>query len=149
MSVKFPKNITQYQGEHEINGYSFSIPTITAEDKAFVKAAKRNKGVKSGYSQPLDTLIGDVILNGNMARLLWALDIMGCFQEPYFAWYSSDTIKNIFQCLVQKENDLPDDLLDKLKLIGKGPQSLYYIDKELDAVNQAELDAAENEAEAA
>ena len=117
MGTKFPKNITQYRGDHEINGYSFSIPTITAEDKAFVKAAKRNKGIKSCDSKALHQLMGDVILNGNMARLLWALDVIGWFGEPYFAGVHCDTIPKIFQCLTQQNNDLPDDLLDKLKLI--------------------------------
>jgi len=31
---------------------------------------------------------------------------------------------------------------DKLKLIGDGPQSLYFIDKEIQAVNAAEIKAA-------
>ena len=29
-------------------------------------------------------------------------------------------------------------ILDKIKLIGKSPMALYYIDKEVDAVNTAE-----------
>ena len=32
-------------------------------------------------------------------------------------------------------------ILDKLKLIGDGPSSLYYIDKEIEAINAAEMAA--------
>ncbi len=37
----------------------------------------------------------------------------------------------------REEETLMRTILDKLKLIGDGPQSLYYIDKEIDAVNKA------------
>jgi ferritin len=32
-------------------------------------------------------------------------------------------------------------ILDKIRLIGNGPQSLYYIDKEVQAINAEELKA--------
>ena len=41
----------------------------------------------------------------------------------------------------REEENLMRTILDKIKLIGNGPMSLYYIDKELDAINQAELAA--------
>lgn len=59
---------------------------------------------------------------------------------------------NFLQWYVEEQREeeaLMRTILDKLKLIGNGPQSLYYIDKELDAVNQEELKAAEAEADAA
>ncbi len=39
----------------------------------------------------------------------------------------------------REEENLMRTILDKIKLIGDGPLSLYYIDKEIDAINQAEL----------
>lgn len=46
----------------------------------------------------------------------------------------------------REEETLMRNILDRIKLIGPGPQSLYYIDKEVEKINQAEL-AAEGEAE--
>ena len=47
----------------------------------------------------------------------------------------------------QKEEEaLMRTILDKIKLIGNGPQSLYYIDKEVEQINQETL-AAEGEAD--
>lgn len=48
----------------------------------------------------------------------------------------------------REEEDLMRTILDRLKLIGNGPQSLYYIDKEIDAINQAEIKAAAEEGQA-
>ena len=48
----------------------------------------------------------------------------------------------------REEESLMRDILDKINLIGGGPQSLYYIDKEIQAINKAELakEAAEGQA---
>ena len=59
------------------------------------------------------------------------------------------TTKNFLEWYVaeqREEEDLIRGILDKIKLIGKGSMSLYYIDKEIDKINQAEL-AAEGGAE--
>lgn len=45
----------------------------------------------------------------------------------------------------REEESLMRSILDKIKLIGDGPMSLYYIDKEIDAVNTAELNASGGE----
>jgi len=47
----------------------------------------------------------------------------------------------------QEEEALMRSILDTIKLIGSGPLSLYYIDKEIDKINAAELkaEAAEEE----
>ena len=61
------------------------------------------------------------------------------------------TTNNFLQWYImeqREEENLIRSLLDKIKLIGKGPMSLYYIDKEVEAINEAEL-AAEGEEEAA
>jgi ferritin len=39
----------------------------------------------------------------------------------------------------QEEEALMRTILDKIKLIGSGPQSLYYIDKEIDKINNTAL----------
>ena len=39
-------------------------------------------------------------------------------------------------------------ILDKIKIIGDGPQSLYFVDKELEKINKAQL-AAEADSEEA
>jgi len=44
----------------------------------------------------------------------------------------------------REEENLMRSILDTIKLIGEGPHSLYYIDKEISAINAAEL-AAEGE----
>jgi ferritin len=41
----------------------------------------------------------------------------------------------------QEEEALMRTILDKIKLIGSGPQSLYYIDKEIDKINNVTLTA--------
>ncbi len=53
----------------------------------------------------------------------------------FLQWYVSEQ---------REEENLMRSILDKIKLIGEGPHSLYYIDKEILAVNAAEL-AAEGE----
>ncbi len=39
----------------------------------------------------------------------------------------------------REEESLIRTILDKIKLIGDGPQSLYYIDKEIESINASEL----------
>jgi len=45
----------------------------------------------------------------------------------------------------REEEDLMRTILDKIKLIGEGPMTLYYIDKEIEKINEAELAAAAQE----
>jgi ferritin len=47
----------------------------------------------------------------------------------------------------REEEALMRSILDKLKLIGNGPMSLYYIDKEIQKLNDAEMTAESAEAE--
>lgn len=57
---------------------------------------------------------------------------------------------NFLQWYVEEQREeeaLMRTILDKIKLIGGGPQSLYYIDKELDKINQQQLAAEAAEAE--
>ena len=59
------------------------------------------------------------------------------------------TTHNFLQWYIEEqreEENLIRGLLDKIKLIGEGPMTLYYIDKEVAALNQAELAAAGEEA---
>jgi len=54
------------------------------------------------------------------------------------------TTHNFLQWYIEEqreEEDLMRSILDKLKLIGEGPSSLYYIDKEIEAINTAEMAA--------
>ncbi len=46
----------------------------------------------------------------------------------------------------REEEALMRSILDKIKLIGTGPQSLYFIDLEIEKINAAELAAEEAEA---
>ncbi len=48
----------------------------------------------------------------------------------------------------REEEALMRGILDRIKLIGNGPQSLYFIDKELEKINQAQaaMEAAEADA---
>ncbi|MEM1326709.1 MAG: ferritin [Bacteroidota bacterium] len=59
------------------------------------------------------------------------------------------TTHNFLQWYIEEqreEEDLMRKILDKIKIIGNGPSSLYYIDKEIAAVNEMEL-AAEGKEE--
>lgn len=47
----------------------------------------------------------------------------------------------------REEESLMRTILDKINLIGDGPQSLYFIDKEIDAINKAEVKGEKAEAE--
>jgi ferritin len=49
--------------------------------------------------------------------------------ENFLQWYIAEQ---------REEENLMRSILDKIKLIGKSPMALYYIDKEIDAVNTAE-----------
>ncbi len=70
-----------------------------------------------------------------------------CYQENdystlnFLQWYVEEQ---------REEENLMRTILDRVKLIGDGPQSLYYIDKEIDKINAAEeaAEAAAPEAEA-
>ena len=42
----------------------------------------------------------------------------------------------------REEEALMRTVIDRIKLIGGGPQSLYYIDKEIDQINKAAAAAA-------
>lgn len=59
--------------------------------------------------------------------------------ENFLQWYIAEQ---------REEENLMRSVLDKLKLIGDGPQSLYYIDKEIEAINQAEEAAEGSDGEA-
>ena len=61
------------------------------------------------------------------------------------------TTYNFLQWYVEEQREeeaLMRSISDKIKLIGEGGQSLYYIDKEITAINKAELAAAAAEKEA-
>lgn len=45
----------------------------------------------------------------------------------------------------REEETLMRTIIDKIKLIGDGPQSLYFIDKELDVINQEAAKSAKSE----
>lgn len=59
--------------------------------------------------------------------------------ENFLQWYITEQ---------REEENLMRSVLDKLKLIGNGPQSLYYIDKEIEALNLLEAAAEGGEADA-
>lgn len=48
----------------------------------------------------------------------------------------------------REEESLMRSILDKINLIGDGAQSLYFIDKEIEALNQAQVAAEKGEGEA-
>jgi len=57
---------------------------------------------------------------------------------------------NFLQWYVEEQREeeaLMRTIMDRIKLIGTGPQSLYYIDKEIEKINKAEAAAAAAEAD--
>ncbi|MCC6723561.1 MAG: ferritin [Saprospiraceae bacterium] len=59
--------------------------------------------------------------------------------QNFLQWYVNEQ---------REEEALMRTVLDRIRLIGEGPQSLYFIDKEIEALNQAAI-AAEAAGEAA
>ncbi len=59
--------------------------------------------------------------------------------DNFLQWYITEQ---------REEENLMRSILDKIKLIGDSPMTLYYIDKEINAINAAELkkEAAEGDA---
>ena len=56
------------------------------------------------------------------------------------------TTHNFLQWYVEEQREeeaMMRNILDKLKLIGKGPQSLYFIDKEIEQINQQTINASQ------
>ncbi len=56
--------------------------------------------------------------------------------------YSTQTFLQWYVNEQREEESLMRTVLDRIGLIGDGPQSLYFIDKEIDALNQAAAAAA-------
>ena len=57
--------------------------------------------------------------------------------------YSTETFLQWYVTEQREEEALMRNVLDRIKLIGDGPQSLYFIDKEMEAINkQAATEAA-------
>lgn len=62
------------------------------------------------------------------------------------------TTQNFLQWYINEQREeeaLMRTILDKIRLIGNGPQSLYFIDKEVEAINAAAASAEADEAEEA
>lgn len=59
--------------------------------------------------------------------------------------YSTDHFLQWYIAEQREEENLMRSILDKIKLIGKSPMTLYYIDKEVEAINAIELKAEESE----
>lgn len=61
-----------------------------------------------------------------------ALDEQDYTTQHFLQWYVEEQ---------KEEETLMRTILDKIKLIGDGPQALYYIDKELSVINDQIADA--------
>ena len=53
--------------------------------------------------------------------------------------FSTDNFLQWYIAEQREEENLMRSILDKIKLIGDSPMSLYYIDKEIDMINAAEM----------
>jgi len=56
--------------------------------------------------------------------------------------YTTDNFLQWYITEQREEEDLMRSILDKIKLIGDSPMALYYIDKEIDAINAMEATKA-------
>ena len=63
-------------------------------------------------------------------------------QFPYLDQLNGELTCSQIIAEQREEENLIRGILDKIKLIGTGPMSLYYIDKEIQKINAAELKAA-------
>jgi len=58
--------------------------------------------------------------------------------------FSTDNFLQWYIAEQREEESLMRSILDKIKLIGDSPMSLYYIDKEIDVINTAEMKKEES-----
>ncbi len=61
--------------------------------------------------------------------------------------YTTDNFLQWYITEQREEEDMMRSILDKIKLIGASPMTLYYIDKEIAAINKAEVKKAVAEGE--
>ena len=92
--------------------------TWTSVQTMFTEVYEHEKKVTASINKLLDISIQ---LNDHMT-------------QNFLQWYIQEQ---------REEEALMREILDKIKLIGDGVQSLYFIDKEIDAINQKTLNIPE------
>ena len=105
----------RYLGEMDVHAITPAIPQPKIEyssvQEVFAEVYASEKGVTAAIARIVDL----------------------CYQERdhltlnFLQWYLTEQ---------REEENLARGILDRIRLIGEGGQSLYYIDKELDKINQ-------------
>jgi len=113
----------------EIDGHAI-VPAVKQPPKEF-KSAKALYQQVYEHEQKVTKSINNIV----------AL----CYKENDY------TTLNFLQWYVEEQREeeaLMRTIMDRIKLIGDGPQSLYYIDKEIEKINKAEAAAQAASADA-
>jgi ferritin len=106
----------------EVDGYAI-VPAIDQPPKEFSTIQEVYKDVYA-HEQKVTRSINDI--------MKLASEENDFTTQNFIEWYIAEQ---------REEEALMRSILDRIKLIGDGPMSLYYIDKEIDKINQEELAA--------
>jgi len=110
----------------EINGHAIA-PGITQPPSSWDSVQILLENVYE-HEQKVTRSINELVYLSNAEKDYTTLN--------FLQWYITEQ---------REEEALMRSILDKIKLIGTGPMSLYYIDKEIQKINAAELSAEASE----
>ncbi len=115
----------------DVDGHAI-VPAVKKPPAKFKSVQEMFKQVYT-HEQKVTKSINELV------ALCYEVDDYGTLN--FLQWYVEEQ---------REEEALMRSILDRIKLIGDGPQNLYFIDNEIKKVNEAEMaaGAAENEAEA-
>lgn len=108
----------------EVDGHALT-PAIAQPPHEFDSIQELFKQVY-GHEQKVTASINDLVALANQEN--------DHSTSVFLQWYVNEQ---------REEEALMRSILDKIKLIGTGPQSLYFIDLEIEKINDAELAAEE------
>ena len=103
------------------------VPAVTQPPKTFKSVQEVFKATyahEQKVTKSINTLVDQAIKENDHAT------------HNFLQWYVNEQ---------REEETLMRTILDKINLIGDGPQSLYFIDKEMESVNAQQAKAAEAE----
>lgn len=114
---------------------------FTVDGKVIIPALKKPPNVFKSVKDMFEMVYShEQKVTQSIFKLLELSDVEKDYSaENFLQWYVEEQ---------REEEELMRNILDKLKLIGSGARSLYYIDLELEKINQEQLAAAAAEIEA-
>jgi len=110
--------IFKYLIDMNARALSPSIPQPTAEFKDVKSIFEESLAQEQSVTKSINDIVELAIAEGDHATY------------AFLQWYVIEQ---------REEENLMRTILEKIKLIGNGSQSLYFIDKEIEAINQAQM----------